>query len=71
MEAVQKDTAVVIANGLKQGEIILDIVRGKQVGTFITKNGHLELASTADQLADEGIVYALTIFVPQFSKVLF
>ena len=54
MEAVQKDTAVVIANGLKQGETILDIVQGKPVGTFITKNGHLELASSVDQLADDG-----------------
>lgn len=54
VEAVEKDTAVVIANGLKQGETILDIVKGKQVGTFITKNGHLELAATTDQLADEG-----------------
>lgn len=51
---MQKDTAVVIANGLKQGETILDIVQGKQVGTFITKNGHLELAASVDQLADEG-----------------
>lgn len=45
---------MVIANGLKQGETILDIVRGKQVGTFITKNGHVELASSVDQLADDG-----------------
>lgn len=54
MEAIQKDTAVVIANGLKQGEVILDIVKGKQVGTFITRNGHVELAETADQLAEDG-----------------
>lgn len=54
VEAVQRGTAVVIANGLKQGETILDIVKGKQVGTFITRNGHVELASTADHLADTG-----------------
>lgn len=54
VEAVKRDTAVVIANGLKQGETILDIIRGKQVGTFITKNGHVELASSVDQLADDG-----------------
>ncbi len=54
MEAVQNDTAVVIANGLKQGETILDIIEGKQVGTFITKNGHFELAASVDHLANEG-----------------
>ena len=54
VEAVEKDTAVVIANGLKQGETILDIVRGKQVGTFITKNGHVELDASVDHMADEG-----------------
>ena len=53
---MSKDTAVVIANGLKQGETILDIVRGKQVGTFITKNGHVELDSSVDFLANEGEV---------------
>lgn len=54
VEAVQNDTAVVIANGLKQGETILDIIEGKQVGTFITKNGHFELAASVDHLANEG-----------------
>ena len=54
MEAVKNDTAVVIANGLKQGETILDIVKGKQVGTFITKNGHVELDASVDYMADEG-----------------
>jgi len=52
--AVEKDTAVVIANGLKQGETILDIVRGKQVGTFLTKNGRMELATSTEQLAEDG-----------------
>lgn len=45
-----------IANGLKQGETILDIVRGKQVGTFITKNGHVELDASVDHMADEGML---------------
>ncbi len=52
--AVEKDTAVVIANGLKQGETILDIVKGKQVGTFITRNGQFELATNTEQLAEDG-----------------
>ena len=37
LEAAHRDTAVVIASGLRQGETILDIIRGKQVGTFIAK----------------------------------
>ena len=51
---MEKDTAVVIANGLKQGETILDIVKGKQVGTFLTKNGQVELATNTEQLAEDG-----------------
>lgn len=54
LKAVEGDTAVVIANGLRQGETILDIVRGKTLGTFITRNGHIELADTSDVLADNG-----------------
>ena len=54
--AVESDTAVVIANGVKQGETIMDIINGKPIGTFMTKNGHLELVVPADQLADEGII---------------
>lgn len=54
---MKNDTAVVIANGLKEGETILDIVRGKTVGTFLTKNGHVELEDTPDYLADRGIQF--------------
>ena len=49
------DTAVVIANGLKQAETILDIIRGKPVGTLVTKNGHDELVTPVDTMADQGI----------------
>ena len=54
MHAVKEGTAVVIANGLKQGETILDIIKGKPIGTLITRNGHIELAAPPDALADEG-----------------
>ena len=54
--AVERGTAVVIANGLKQGETILDVVKGKLVGTLITKNGHMDIDATTEQLADDGMV---------------
>lgn len=52
--AVERDTAVVIANGLKQGETILDIVKGKLVGTLITRNGHMEIATSTEHMANDG-----------------
>ena len=52
--AVEHGTAVVIANGIKQAETIMDIVKGKPVGTLVTKNGHSELAVSVDTLADDG-----------------
>ena len=55
MEAVEGGTAVVIANGMKQGDTILDIVRGKTVGTFVTKNGHDELVTPVDAVVEEGM----------------
>lgn len=54
VKAVEGGTAVVIANGLKQGETILDIIRGRPVGTLITRNGHDELVTPVDNLTDEG-----------------
>lgn len=54
-EAVEGGTAVVIANGVRQRDTILDIVRGKTVGTFVTKNGHNELATPVDALVEEGM----------------
>lgn len=55
MHAVREGTAVVIANGLKQGDTILDIIKGKQIGTLISRSGHTELAAPlADTMADEG-----------------
>ena len=62
MQAVKGGTAVVIANGLKQGETILDIIKGKQIGTLITRNGHTELAAPlADTLADEGTTMSAVV----------
>lgn len=57
VEAVEAGTAVVIANGLKQGETVLDIIRGKSVGTFITRNGHDESVVPVERLAEEGEMY--------------
>lgn len=54
MEAVEGSTAVVIANGLKQGETVLDIIRGKPVGTFITRNGQDESVVPVERMAEEG-----------------
>ena len=45
---------MVIANGLGRGETILDIIRGRLVGTLITKNGSKDSWVPADILADEG-----------------
>ena len=59
--AVEKDTAVVIANGLKQGETILDIVKGKPVGTLITKNGRVELVTSTEQLAEDGMYVCVCV----------
>ena len=59
MRAVKEGTAVVIANGLKQGETILDIIKGKPIGTLITRNGQTELAAPPDAMADEGKLDAL------------
>ena len=55
LEAVEGNTAVVIANGLKQGDTVLDIVRGRPVGTFITRNGHDELVVPVERMAEEGV----------------
>ena len=54
VRAVEGGTAVVIANGVKGGEMILDVMRGKPVGTFVTCNGHSEVVNSAEQLAEEG-----------------
>ena len=45
---------MVIANGVAGGETILDVVRGKPVGTLVTSNGHSEVIASAEQLAEEG-----------------
>lgn len=51
---------MVIANGLKQGETVLDIIRGKPVGTFITQNGHDEAVVPVERMAEEGEMYPET-----------
>ena len=63
MEAVEGSTAVVIANGLKQGETVLDIIRGKPVGTFITRNGHDESVVPVERMAEEGETYPETCWL--------
>ena len=45
---------MVIANGTAGGETILDIVRGKPVGTLVTSNGHNDVVVSAEQLAEDG-----------------
>ena len=54
VKAVEGGTPVVIANGTKGEETILDIMRGKPVGTLVTSNGCSEVVVSAEQLADEG-----------------
>ena len=54
MKVVEGGTPVVIANGTKGEETILDIVRGRPVGTLVASNGYSELTVSAEQLADEG-----------------
>lgn len=74
VSAVEGGTPVVIANGIKGGEVILDVLRGKQVGTLITSNGHSEVIESAEQLAesskisDMGIL-AVKIFLPKHEGV--
>ena len=45
---------MVIANGTKGGETILEIVEGKPVGTLVTSNGHSEVMVSSEQLANDG-----------------
>ena len=59
MKAVEGGTPVVIANGTKGEGTILDIVRGRPVGTLVASNGHSELTVSAEQLADQG--YRVTL----------
>jgi delta-1-pyrroline-5-carboxylate synthetase len=54
VKVVEGGTPVVIANGTKGEETILDIVRGRPVGTLVASNGYSELTVSAEQLADEG-----------------
>lgn len=54
---------MVIANGLKQGETVLDIIRGKPVGTFITRNGQDESVVPVERMAEEGETYPETCWL--------
>ena len=62
MAVTQGNTAVVIANGTRQGEMILDVIRGRPLGTFITCSGETELAESPDVTADLG-EFADTVLV--------
>ena len=54
MAVKEGNTAVVIANGTRQGETILDVIRGRPLGTFITSSGETELAESPDVMAEMG-----------------
>lgn len=54
VSAVEGGTPVVIANGTKGGEVILDVLRGRPVGTLVTSNGDSEIIESAEQLAESG-----------------
>ena len=47
-------TAVVITNGCRQGDVILDVIRGRPIGTLITQSAQQELAQSVDIMADQG-----------------
>lgn len=46
--------AVTIASGMSPKETILDIIRGRKVGTFITPDKNQCISDTA-MIADEGL----------------
>ena len=45
---------MVICNGKRQGETILEIVKGKRIGTLITSTGATEMVESMDDLAEQG-----------------
>ena len=47
-------TAVVITSGQRQGEMILDVVNGKLIGTLITQSGEEESSEPVHLLAEYG-----------------
>ena len=54
-KAVQEgQTAVIITNGCRQGDVILDVIRGHPIGTLITQSGQQELAQSPDIMAEQG-----------------
>lgn len=56
MRAVQEgQTAVVIMNGRRQGEMILDVVNGRAIGTLVTESGEESSAYPVDLMADQGM----------------
>ena len=48
-------TAVIITNGQRQGETILDVVNGKPIGTLITQSGQEEKAEQVYVMADKSM----------------
>ena len=47
-------TAVVITSGQRQGEMILDVVNGKLIGTLITQSGEEDSSEPVHLLAEYG-----------------
>ena len=47
-------TAVVIMNGRRQGEMILDVVNGHSIGTLVTQCGEERMLYPVDLMADQG-----------------
>ena len=58
----ESKTSVVICNGKRQGETLMDIVQGKQIGTLITNTGATEMIESVDVLADLGMQHSIAIF---------
>ena len=51
----ESKASVVICNGKRQGETLVDIVQGKQIGTLITNTGATEMIESVDLLANQGM----------------
>ena len=53
--ANEGDTAVVIINGRRQGEGILDVMRGRLIGTLVTQSSSEEMVTqSVEQMVQQG-----------------
>ena len=53
--ANEGDTAVVIINGRRQGEGILDVMRGRLIGTLVTQSSSEEMVTQpVEQMVQQG-----------------